>query len=266
MKSRRVLAVLLDGLLFAPIWVLASFYDFGVSIFVTALALVYFYLCDVTSGQTVGKAVLKLRTVTLDGEIVAGRPAAARTVLRLIDHSIVGLISIAVTQRHQRLGDLAAGTHVVDAREVDVRPRPLDGSMVGYPLAWLVPALVVFGFTAAGHFPGSYRVEADAICAEADSVVPSLDDPSQLLALTRHETAALKRLEAPLNWRDRHDVLVAEYTKLGNKLARSLRRVRRSNAPAATWQREWAKLVQRAEASNARLAELGYKGCAGTEA
>lgn len=261
-KSRRVLAIVVDGLLFTPIWVLASFYDFGIALMVVALELVYFYLCDVTSGQTVGKALFKLRTVTLEGQIVSGRPAAGRTVLRLIDHGLIGLISIMVTKRHQRLGDLAAGTHVVDAREVVVS-RPLEGSMIGYPLAWLVPALVVFGLTATGHFPGSYRVEADAICEEADAIAPTLSDPEQLVQLTRAETAELRRLDAPLNWRDRHEVLVAEYTTLGNKLHRALRRTNRSATPSATWQREWARLVQRAEQSNARLAELGYKGCAG---
>lgn len=261
--SRRLLAVLLDSLLFLPIWLLAFQYERGVQVLVTAICLVYFYVSDTTSGQTVGKSVFKLRTVTLDGQIVSGRAASGRTVLRLVDHTLIGLIVMVFNGDRRRIGDFAARTKVVDAREVVVS-RPFDVSMIGYPLAWLVPALLVFTLTAIGRFPGSYRVTADAICAEADSIVPSLTDPQQLLELTRAETRDLERLDAPPHWADRHEILLAEYHAMGDKLDAALRRVARSNAPAARWQREAARLARRAERSNARLAVLGYEGCAGS--
>lgn len=264
LDSRRVGAIVVDLLVLAPIGVLAYRYEWGVQVLATALALVYFHLSDTTSGQTIGKSVFNLRTVTLDGEIVSGREAATRTVLRLIDHTIVGpLVMVCTGQRRQRLGDLAARTAVVDAREVVVS-RPFDPSMLAYPAAWLAPALLVFTLTVMGRFPGAYRVVADTVCEEADARVPDVPDPQGLLQLIRTETAELEAIDAPPHWRDRHAVLVAEYETMSFKLEQAMVRTVRSRSPQKTWRREWLRLARRAERSNERLATLGYEGCAGT--
>jgi hypothetical protein len=247
----------------APVEVIAYHYEWGVQVLATAFALVYFHLSDTTSGQTIGKSLFKLRTVTLDGGIVGGRQAAARTVLRLIDHTIVGfLVMVCTGERRQRLGDLAARTCVVDAREVVVS-RPFDRSMLAYPLAWLAPALLVFTLTVMGRFPGSYRVVADTVCEEADARVPNVPDPQGLLELIRTETAALEAIDAPPHWRDRHAVLVTEYESMTFRLEQALVRTVRSRSPQKRWRREWLRLVHQAESANRRLATLGYEGCAG---
>jgi len=69
------------------------------------------------SGRTPGKAMNGLRVVRESGAPVTFGPSAVRNVLRIIDilpgTYLVGMTSIVVTRRNQRLGDLAAGTLVV---------------------------------------------------------------------------------------------------------------------------------------------------------
>ena len=62
---------------------------------------------------------MKLRVVCADGRPAGMREIAVRTILRVVDGIgmyIVGLVVMLVTgERRQRIGDLAAGTIVVDA-------------------------------------------------------------------------------------------------------------------------------------------------------
>lgn len=82
-------------------------------------ALYYYFALESGAGQTVGKKLMNLRVVSADGRPAGMREIAVRSILRVIDGIglyIVGLIVMLVTgQRRQRLGDLAAGTIVVDA-------------------------------------------------------------------------------------------------------------------------------------------------------
>lgn len=72
-------------------------------------------------GQTVGKRALGLAVVRLDGAPVTFLGASIRNVLRVIDvlpgTYLVGAVAIFVSPRNQRVGDIAAGTLVVQ------RPR-----------------------------------------------------------------------------------------------------------------------------------------------
>jgi uncharacterized RDD family membrane protein YckC len=60
-----------------------------------------------------------LKVVKLNDERYDWRAVLLRNIIRIVDGApilyIVGLISIAVTEKNQRLGDLAAGTVVVRA-------------------------------------------------------------------------------------------------------------------------------------------------------
>jgi uncharacterized RDD family membrane protein YckC len=82
-------------------------------------ALYYYFALESGAGQTVGKKLMKLRVVRADGRPAGMREIAVRTVLRVVDGVglyIVGLIVMLATgERRQRVGDLAAGTIVVDA-------------------------------------------------------------------------------------------------------------------------------------------------------
>lgn len=79
--------------------------------------LLYHVLLEGRWGQTLGKRLLGIVVVREDGEPCTYAAATIRTALRLADALpvayIVGLVAIGLTERHQRLGDLLAGTIVV---------------------------------------------------------------------------------------------------------------------------------------------------------
>ena len=83
------------------------------------------------SGRTPGKAANGLRVVRESGAPVTFGPSAVRNVIRIIDllpgTYLVGITSILLTKRNQRVGDLAAGTLVIrEARRLppEVRVSP----------------------------------------------------------------------------------------------------------------------------------------------
>lgn len=112
------------------------------------------------NGRTVGKMVFKLRTISVDGRPINGEQAALRNILRLSDMCIpvplgifiaewegaqlpvccVGLASMMLTRRMQRIGDLAAGTMVVSEQgsRLPLNLKPEDARVYG--LAELIPA------------------------------------------------------------------------------------------------------------------------------
>jgi len=90
----------------------------------------WFYggLCETFfNGQTVGKRLVGLRVVSVDGQPINAWQAILRNVLRLADglpmfmigsdiyfpFFMLGLAAVSMNDRYQRLGDLAAGTMVV---------------------------------------------------------------------------------------------------------------------------------------------------------
>jgi uncharacterized RDD family membrane protein YckC len=87
---------------------------------VVGWALYYYFACESGGGQTAGKKLMRLRVVRLDGRPAEMREIAVRTVLRLVDTALVGLIAMLATgERRARVGDLAAGTMIVST---DVTP------------------------------------------------------------------------------------------------------------------------------------------------
>jgi uncharacterized RDD family membrane protein YckC len=80
------------------------------------------------NGQTPGKRAAGIRVLTVRGEPVMLVHVLVRNLLRIVDFLpssyITGIISILVTRRSQRLGDIAAGTIVVHERR-DALPRTL---------------------------------------------------------------------------------------------------------------------------------------------
>ncbi|HEY9285409.1 MAG TPA: RDD family protein [Pyrinomonadaceae bacterium] len=75
-------------------------------------------------GQTPGKRWLRLRVIREDGRPVTFWEAAARNLLRIFDMTpfpfySVGLLSVFLSSRDQRVGDFVAGTVVVREREAE---------------------------------------------------------------------------------------------------------------------------------------------------
>lgn len=83
----------------------------------------YHPICEIFfNGQSLGKALMRTQVVRLDGSPPSLSNFLLRWLLRPVDimvlNGLVALISIAVTQNSQRLGDLAAGTTVVKLKLV----------------------------------------------------------------------------------------------------------------------------------------------------
>ncbi len=80
------------------------------------------------NGQTPGKRLVGLRVVTADGGDVGVVGSLIRNLARPLDlfpgGGAIGVASMVLTERHQRLGDRFAGTVVVVEREARAAPRP----------------------------------------------------------------------------------------------------------------------------------------------
>jgi len=82
------------------------------------LWILYFTYFEGSSGQTLGKKALGIKVVKENMKKLTYGDALIRTILRIIDSIgfyILGLIVILVSQKKQRIGDLAAHTIVVKA-------------------------------------------------------------------------------------------------------------------------------------------------------
>ena len=137
-----VAGLYLGGALFARLanWVLAL-------LILAAFVLYYGYFAifeAVWSGQTPGKRAVGIRVIVASGRPLGAVDAILRNLLRIVDQMpgmyAVGLLSIFLTSRNQRLGDLAAGTVVVHDRPIE-RPDMPDGARgtVRYGASRLTP-------------------------------------------------------------------------------------------------------------------------------
>jgi len=137
--GRRIVAALLDLIPLVVLFMVmaAAFGDFGKTadegdgntfsaslngppfVLYVFLGWAYFVVFEGLTARTPGKLLMGLKVVKLDGGRYDWKAVLLRNVLRIVDGLpvlyIVGLVTVAVTQRNQRLGDLAAGTLVMRA-------------------------------------------------------------------------------------------------------------------------------------------------------
>lgn len=82
-------------------------------------------------GQTIGKKTFKIIVVNEDLTPIRLGPSLIRNLLRTADFFpgfyMVGIVSMLMTSRFQRLGDLAAKTLVVYVEQEQYDPKPLEG-------------------------------------------------------------------------------------------------------------------------------------------
>jgi uncharacterized RDD family membrane protein YckC len=95
----------------------------------------YFALFEIVwRGQTPGKRALGLRVISASGRPVTPMQAILRNLLRAIDvlpaMYAIGIVSVLVSARNQRLGDLAAGTVVVREQPTEPLRVPQDDTRV----------------------------------------------------------------------------------------------------------------------------------------
>lgn len=78
----------------------------------------YDLILEITlNGQSIGKKVMGIRVVSLDGERPTIGQYLIRWLFRLVDfsltNSLCAVLCVAVSRKHQRLGDMVAGTGVI---------------------------------------------------------------------------------------------------------------------------------------------------------
>lgn len=116
-----VLGVALEGYIrAAAIWTLAVL---GLTVFVVYYGYFAFFEA-IWNGQTPGKRYMGIRVIKENGAPISVFDAVSRNLLRLVDQLPgvygVGILSMLLSRRSQRLGDFVAGTVVV-------HEKPLEG-------------------------------------------------------------------------------------------------------------------------------------------
>jgi uncharacterized RDD family membrane protein YckC len=113
-----LIGALVVNALGAPDWLAIAL------LFIATFLAVFGYPCILESlwrGRTVGKAAVGLRVVTTEGAPIRFRHAALRAMLGLVDFWIppggaTAIVTVLCSSRNQRLGDVVAGTIVLDER------------------------------------------------------------------------------------------------------------------------------------------------------
>jgi uncharacterized RDD family membrane protein YckC len=131
--GRRILATIVDGLIFGGLYTVMVILFGSISSVGSAnwngsmpalptllygvIIVLYYILLEGYLGQTVGKMLLGIKVVREDnGEVPGLGGATIRTLLRIVDgifNYLVAFITVLISGKNQRFGDMAAHTLVV---------------------------------------------------------------------------------------------------------------------------------------------------------
>jgi len=131
--GRRILATIVDGLIFGGLYAVMVILFGSISSVGSAnwngtmpalptllygvIVVLYYILLEGYLGQTVGKMLLGIKVVREDnGEVPGLGGATIRTLLRIVDgisSYLVAFITVLISGKNQRFGDMAAHTLVV---------------------------------------------------------------------------------------------------------------------------------------------------------
>ena len=131
----RIGATLIDLAFLGGIYILcftlaslsSIFRNTTTAIILLVILMCYHFVCEYFfHGRSLGKLTLHLRVVRLDGRKLSFWNCLLRWILRLVDISasmgILAMLSIIISSKMQRLGDLAAGTTVIhEKKDTDLR-------------------------------------------------------------------------------------------------------------------------------------------------
>ncbi|WP_316848491.1 RDD family protein [Pedobacter psychrodurus] len=90
--------------------------------------LIYFVISEGMYGATLGHQSFNLKVVTLHGERIGFTQALKRRLLDPIDFFCFGLIAFIIvknSEKHQRVGDTFAKTHVIDTTDPEQNLGPI---------------------------------------------------------------------------------------------------------------------------------------------
>ncbi len=137
--GQRLLSFMTDSLIQIAYIIVTSWFIFGLlgvgnimqnwdfwsqaAIYIIVYLPIMFYTIiqeSIFEGQTVGKRLLKIKVVKIDGYQATFGDYLIRWLFRLIDifsnTGLVALISIIISDKSQRLGDISAGTAVISLK------------------------------------------------------------------------------------------------------------------------------------------------------
>lgn len=125
--GERIVAYIIDLGIFVALSIIGGILaanvlsNTGISIYfiiVGVMLLFYDLVCEVFfNGQSIGKLVMKIRVISLDGTRPRFSQYLLRWLFRIVDFTLTswlgGLICIILTDNGQRIGDIVAGTVVI---------------------------------------------------------------------------------------------------------------------------------------------------------
>ena len=128
--GERIAARLIDIGLFIAVFVIIMFAlgmngllrggsSIPIPLIIYAVGFVFYdLLCEIfMNGQSIGKRIMKIKVISLDGAQPSIGQYLIRWVFRIVDFTITqwlgALISVAVTENKQRIGDIVAGTTLI---------------------------------------------------------------------------------------------------------------------------------------------------------
>lgn len=130
--AERMLATIIDLVILFGYFIIINMFlsfsgdltnDLGIVLYVIIMLPVSFYSLlseTLLNGQSVGKRVMGIKVISLNGKQPSFGQYLIRWLFRLIDlwitSFVLATIMVAATERHQRLGDIVAGTTVVKTR------------------------------------------------------------------------------------------------------------------------------------------------------
>jgi uncharacterized RDD family membrane protein YckC len=133
--GKRIVAALVDSLVAAVVLIfilLLIHQGFSDLLMVNAeflaVTFLYYFVQETAFASTVGKNLFGLRVVGKSGDPVSTQEALGRNLLRIIDWLpilyLVGGLTIIVSGKKQRLGDIVAGTVVTIVAKKETTPPP----------------------------------------------------------------------------------------------------------------------------------------------
>lgn len=167
------------------------------------------------NGQTPGKKIFGLRVVTIDGNPLSFGKCVMRETMRYVDMMLIlpGLLSMLLTKKNQRLGDLLAGTMVSyshhDAQESDylyvkqsdylylreaLSPQPVPEATMREFLTFAYPAFIRAGRQERyhPHFEDWERLARQYV---PQSVAQGLDQLTTLLFFAEYCQQTINRMK-----------------------------------------------------------------------
>jgi uncharacterized RDD family membrane protein YckC len=174
---------------------------------------VYFVVWEAVTGRSPGKRALGLRVLTTTGRPIGWKAAALRNLLRAADALpiayLAGIVSMALSSRFQRLGDLVGGTMVVvpesayAASPLELRPAAHPKELATLPEDVTLDAeerVAIELFLRRRHTLGVAR-EHELASMISDVIGRRLGfehrDPARLLAIVYDRAVNAGRTEAP---------------------------------------------------------------------